>query len=356
MDDLLLLQYVRAVSKLANPARPQEARQRAFDASAKQHERFADVPSARVIARRLGKPWREVLTLAHSSSKTHPASLSGRRGTDDQHWLAGEHITYALKLVARRSQASTLSEAQYDAGREKLLTTQRSSRFRLPTAGQICTYTQQELYGTTTVGTSFTGTWARALELAELAPSRKPARRQPRTTSVSVEILDQCYDAHGVEPTPERLSAFAREQGGTLGVIRNQEVWGKVLATWHASRTKRRLAVPTEPPPPPTLAKQRFAALGFHQAAQYPTTKWADQEKCVLALMRYLSQIPKGKYATKKRYERWAREQAEPMPPPGALERHGGWDKLRVIAHRRMMKTTTRTASRRDGRATGAPS
>lgn len=349
MDDLLLLQYVRAVSMLADPQHPRQASQRAFDAAAKQHERFADVPSARVIARRLGKPWRETLTLAHSPGNQQATSLSGQRNAASaQSWLTGEHVAYAVKLVAHRSQMPTLSEAQYDTGREKLLSEHKrrhphSRRDRLPTADQICIYTQREVHGTTTAGTPLTGAWARALELAELAPNRKPTRRAPRTMSVPVPLLDKFYDAYGVEPTPERLATFAREQGVTLGVIRNKQVWSKLLVAWRTSRTARHLLVPTEPPPPPTSDEQRFAALSFRQAGTHRTTRWADQEKCVLALMRYLRQIPKGKYATERSYTRWASEQDEPTPPLGALARHGGWDKLRVIAHRRMMRTTTKT-------------
>lgn len=338
------------MSKLADPRRPHLVSQRVFDAAAKQHERHADLSSARVIARRLGKPWREVLTLAHSSSKQHATSLSGGRGTNAQPWLTPEYIAYALKLIAHRLGVQTLSQSQYEAERETLLKEHkrqhpRSSRSRLPTVVQICAYTQRELYGTTSAGTSRAGSWLRALELTGLAPNRKPARRKTRTTSVPMELLEQYYATHGVEPTPARLATFAHEQGITHAVIRNKEVWSKALKAWYVDRERRGLPATFEPSPP-TLAEQRFAALSFRETGMFPTTRWADKEKCVLVVIRYLRQIPKGEYATVDGYQRWAKKQHSATPPLGALERHGGWDTIRVLAHQQMMKATTKAAAK----------
>jgi hypothetical protein len=351
VDDLLLLQYIRTVAKLADPARPQHASQRAFDA-AKQDATYADLPSARVIARRLGKRWREVLILAHSSSKHHATSLSGRQGENHQPWITGEHIAYALKLVAQRLSAPTLSESQYEAERDKLLKEHkrqhpRSSRLRLPTADQICIYTQRELRGTTSAGTSRVGAWPRAMELAELAPNRKPTRQATRTTSVPIALLERYYDAHKAGPTASRLATFARKQDIPHTMIRNKAVWNKALKAWYSDRERRGLPAPADPPPA-TASEQRLAALNFRQAGTLPTTRWANKDKCVLAVTRYLRQIPQGEYATVDGYQRWARQQRFATPPLGALERHGGWDTIRVLAHKRMMKATTQAATKPD--------
>jgi len=350
VDDLLLLQYVQEVSKLADPANPRQARQTAFDAAAKQDQRFADLPLARDIARQLQRSWRDVLAFAHAPSRGQPASLSGRLGTDKQPLITGESIAYALKLVAHRLQVRELSERQYEEGREALRAEHqrrhpRSERWWLPTGTQIRVHTQAEIHGTTAFGTSFADTWHRALELAELTPHRKRTRQQPLTTSVSLELLDQFYETHGVEPTPERLATFARKQGVTLGVVRNKGTWGKILDAWRASRRKRSLPVLTEPPPPPTLAEQRFAAQTIGTRSRSSKSKWGDPEKCLQIILMYLRQIPAGKYATGRDYERWAKEQRFPVPCITSLDRHGGWDKLRVIAHKRMINDAKKTSA-----------
>jgi hypothetical protein len=247
-------------------------------------------------------------------------------------------------------QVRELSEPQYEAEREVLQDEHQrqhphSERWWLPTGAQIRVHTQAEIHGTTAFGTPLADTWHRALELAELAPHRKPPRRQPRTTSVPLELLDQFYEAHGVEPTPERLATFARKQDVTLGVIRNKQVWSKILAAWRVNRGKRGLPILTEPPPPPTLAEQRFAAQTIGTRSRSSKSRWDDPEKCLQIILMYLRQIPADKYATGRAYERWAKQQSFPVPSITSLQRHGGWDKLRIIAHKRMINDTKKASA-----------
>lgn len=348
MDDLLLLQYVSAVAKLADRQHPEQISQRAFDL-ARRDARYRDVPSAQVIARRLGKPWREVLTLAHSPTRSHSSQLSSQ-SADGQGWLTAEHIAYAMKLVARRLQTATLSVAQYDTEREQLLKEHRrqhprSTRLRMPTSAQICTFTGNELRGAKAAHASQDGSWPRALELAGLIPNRKPVRRRAPARDIPVELLERYHETHGHDPTPARLAKFAREQGIQHETIRNKTVWEKALRSWHKDREQRGQPTSADPPAA-TGPEQRLAALNFRKTSTLPTTRWADKSKCVLVVRRYLQQVPRGELATLDGYERWARNQTGPTPPVGALERHGGWDAIRVLAHKQMMKTTIKAVSK----------
>jgi hypothetical protein len=170
VEDRLLLQFVRKVSILAEPARPSEVSQLAWDEARSEvggSVSAAAPSSARSISRSLRRPWREVLELAHEDAKPQGKSLGQRDAKNVQRWLTAEHVAYVLRLAARRLGASKLTSKQYEVERKEMIAENwryylHGRRLRLPTADQICSFTQREIYGATGVDVPKVGTWDRA--------------------------------------------------------------------------------------------------------------------------------------------------------------------------------------------------
>jgi hypothetical protein len=304
VEDLLLLQFVREVSILADRKQPGEVTQRAWDearstldSAASEGSDTRDLPvsplpsSARSIARSLKRPWHEVLTIAHEPPTSWAKTLGAGDAEYAYHWLTSEHVAYVLKLVARRLGVSKLTKKQYETERKLMIEENRryylhGRRLRLPTAHQIRLFTQREIYGASGLGVPSAGTWDRALELAGLASAgRLPVLRvQPVQPLPLLDLLDRYCAANGSEPTPRRLWAFADEQKLPYAMMTGKRSWAEVIATWRRRRETQGLRAPraTEPP---TAGENALAGMRLPTKRKKPkATAWSDPEKCLQAI------------------------------------------------------------------------
>jgi hypothetical protein len=356
VEDLLLLQFVREVSILADRKQPGEVTQRAWDearstldSAASEGSDTRDLPvsplpsSARSIARSLKRPWHEVLEIAHEPPGEWAKALGAGESEYAYHWLRAEHVAYVLKLAARRLGVSKLTRKQYETERKLMIEENRrylhGRRLRLPTAHQIRLFTQREIYGASGVGVPSAGTWDRALELAGLASARRlPVLRvQPVQPLPLLDLLDRYCAANGSEPTPRRLWAFADEQKLPYAMMSGKRAWAEVIAVWRKRREADGLPAP-RPAEAPTAGENALAGMRLPtKPKKSKATAWSDPEKCLRAITLYLEQIPKGKHANVLDYQGWA-SQGQRGPSIGALKQHGGWSKMSKIARQRMLR------------------
>jgi len=353
MEDLLLLQFVREVSILADTEHPEAVTQRAWDAARAKlgsssvpsrvvagaaSSLLSDVPSSsRLIARSLDRSWPVVLEIAHSSRETQRRRLAQQQAELEQDWLTRDHIAYVLRVVARRLGVRTLSQSQYSAERKRVFSESRTrksrgARLRLPTVAQIRAFTRAELYASNKRGTPTAGSWSRALEIAGLRPGSTPKLKTAAKTPI--DLLDRCYDAYGVQATSQEARDFAKANG--IPYTRGSgKPWREWVKEWKAGRRRQGLPVPDRPPPR-RLKPDYTRNIGAARPDEHRQGSWTDPNDCIAVLVRYLSQLPKGQHATMNGYAAWAKEQPR-APDPTGLKRHGGWLKMIQLARKQML-------------------
>jgi hypothetical protein len=316
---------VREIASQADAENPVQTSQRRFDAAREQNERFAGLPLARDIARRLALPWREVLLLAHAPTEQHAHRLGRAQTRAEQDWLTGEHIAYALRTVAARLNARTLTPGQYRAERARMLALSNTRwlhgrRLRLPTDEQIRLAASD---------------WDRALALARL--DRRPGRGDQghgRRALSTVELLERCYQAHGTEASALELRRFARANGIPWTPDRDR-TWLESVAAWKDERRARGLTTPDGPPPRgerPNYAQPVGAGLSGEQRRH----DWSDINDCLPFVIAYLEQLRSGERSSKLGYTDWARTQPG-APAYSCFDQHGGWQRLRALAHAKLL-------------------
>ncbi len=347
MQPRRLLQEVREVSRLADPANPVAVTQRAFDAARAESETYAHLPSARAIARQLGWSWQKVLQVANSPAKTHGKALQAQEAYA-QGSLTAEYIAYALKLVAKRLDKTTVTESEYDAEIDAMLTENRKrwlhGRLWLPSAAQISLFTRLELYGTSSAGTSSVGTWDRALELTGLELTENRNRKTTARPLPTIELLERYHEQHGIEPTPRRLWKFAKDNDLPYAVIGSQKRWSKIIKLWRSKRAAQRLPAPGAPQPT-TSTEHALALLRVpRQPKKTVHSLWGSRERCLDILIQYLEQIPKNKHATGRGYAAWAKQQPYRTPDLEAFKKHGGWAAMLELAHEKMLESESDTS------------
>jgi hypothetical protein len=354
VDDLLLLQLVREVSILADRKRPEKVTQSAWDAARSTLDSaegsdpdtcylpVSPIPSsARSIARSLKRPWREVLEIAHEPPTSWAKTLGTSEAENAYHWLTAEHVAYVLKLAARRWGVKKLTAQQYETERKLMIEENRrylhGRRLRLPTADQISLFTQREIYGVTGVGVPRFGTWERATALAGLGSARRGRRGTTVQPLPLLDLLDRYCAAYGSEPAPRRLWRFANEQKLPHVMVSGKRAWAEAIAVWRKRREANGLPAP-RPVEAPTAGENALVGLRVPRKRKKPRpSAWSDPEKCLLAITRYLEQIPKGKHANMLDYQAWA-SQGQRGPSFSALKKHGGWAKMSEIARQRMLR------------------
>jgi hypothetical protein len=142
VDPLLALKAVREVSLLADPERPDEVSQRAWDAAREQSADYADFSRAVRIAESMKRPWREILTIAHTPEAGHLHQIKDDRSAETQDWLTEENIASVLGVIAHRLGKDSVSFHEYDEERENILREDHKRwlhgrKILLPTARQI---------------------------------------------------------------------------------------------------------------------------------------------------------------------------------------------------------------------------
>jgi hypothetical protein len=283
--------------------------------------------------------WPEVLELAHAPESTHNHRLGRAHGEDEQTWLTPAYIAYALKLVTRRLNSTSVTPGQYRQERTRMLAVSESRwlhgrRLWLPTDEQIRLRMRALSVPDVHRHTPTAGTWDAALALAGLESEH---RRAPAVVaSGTVELLERCYTAHGTEPSALELRRFAKANGIPWTPDRHR-TWRESVAAWKQQRREQGLAVPDGPPP--RAERPDYAAdVGAARADERRRQDWSDIESCLLHVIAYLEQLAPGERSSKKNYNDWAL--AVPARPAySAFDQHGGWGRLRRIAHARMLRS-----------------
>lgn len=244
------LRIVRAVAEEAVELDPEKCsdsisvpQSRWNDARALLEPRYGRIPQASEITRQirieLREPklsWAIVLALAHEPERRIPHLLK-RAGDDTVDALPAPTIVFALTLVARYLNMSTLTPQRYSEGRRTLLRSRRRTssgdrylRTVLPSADRIITAL---------------GNWPRALALAGLEQAT-PLERARAGLPVP-DAITLFYAETGELPNNRKqLSRFAETQGFSLQTMR-----GKQWAAWLTLGRERIAEHPQLPTPGP---------------------------------------------------------------------------------------------------------
>jgi hypothetical protein len=339
MEPLVLLRVVEEVSLLADAAAPTTITQRAFDDARVLPGAPARVPPAKQVTEELGKPWGEVLTIAHAPENKRSRLLGSKDKEPEQDWLTDEYAAYVLGTVARRLGKDTVTPGDYRVERERMLADDRrrwlhGAKRLLPNDDQIRTAC---------------GSWDAALVLAGLKRGPGLGGHKRRRVPTLVDLLERCHTAHGTLPTQRELEAFAAHGLDVPFPTMKGKKWSVAVADWRAQRAARGLTSPDALPPraerPDYTLKVDGALPG--ERRQLPRTR----EECVDAVERYVAQLPRdakgrpGK-ATKRGYDDWAREQGG-TPRASIFDDHNGWSSVLTDA------TTTEGGSQAIPRAFG---
>jgi hypothetical protein len=300
--------------------------QRAFDA-AKADTDQVHLPAARQIARELGMSWPELLAVANEPTgrQNHLLGLAGRDALPKDA-VTDERVAFALRLVAGRLHAATLTTGTYEAERLALLAEDRRDwlhgrRLRLPSAAAI---------------RLAAGGWDAALTLAELVTDERPPQAIKQTILSRLDVMDRFHEHYEEQPTQKALLAFARGNGIPMS-DENKRPWSETVKLWRQRRRERGL-------PEPRAAQRRggrglrapdySADVGAARPDEGPHRgKWRDGEECAAWVARYLTSLPAGERSTRAGYGRWA-SQHPGAPSASRLAQHDGWEAVRRAAAR----------------------
>lgn len=305
---------VAAVARVADPGRPAQVSQRAWDA-ARASAGFADAPTAKQVSARLRLPWRGCLAIALASDLDLDQSLGRRFGEPDDPTLGVEAIRAALRTVALRLKKRTLSIADYTSERREMLSAVRRAllhpgELTLPTEGQI---------------RRVAGSWEQALILAGLEPRPTPAGSKGLSI---VEALDLHLEAHGFLPSTRQLERFARAQGFALA--KRRRCYADYFSELATARAEWGKWTPAAVPTRGGLPEPDYEADGMLPAAEprpgRRRKRWTRPE-CVTALQLFLDELPPGARPTQRRYQEAARKRAE-FPSLRSLQTHGAFSEL----------------------------
>jgi len=325
-EPLALLHVVREVARSSPADEPRRISTRSWDGARELSDRFVDVPAARRICEHLRLPWEKIGELAFMNGHAQRVALGHALGGEQADWLTEEYSCFALRVIARRLGAATLTPGQYRAGRQAMLASGRgrrnlARRVLIPTAEQIQT---------------LAGGWDEALTQAELPPRRGLGGHHARVGPVRiVEVLDRCYEHHGTEPTLGELGLFARANGIPFPRKERGRPYSSYVKEWKDGRSVRGLDVPDGPPPKcerPDYSSDVGAALSGEKRAK---STWADHEEVIAWVARYLAELKPRDCASQRGYDAWAR-QHHGAPWASVLERHGGWVAVREEASERI--------------------
>lgn len=342
LDSLLALKAVREVSLLADPERPTEVSQRAWDAARSQSKRYADAPRAVRIAESIGRPWREILAIAHGPERRY---LRRIQAPEEQDWITDKLIVAVLNVIAHRTGKDTITVYEFDDERELLLR-EDQARWRhgrkilIPNSTQICRAIANagerdsgKRRRASSGKISMTGTWKLALEKAGLQPLSHP-RRPIRSLSIPA-LLDRCYEVHGTEPTSREAIVFASANEIAYNQEHQDKPWQECVTEWKNARRAQGLPVPDRPPPrgqrPDYRRNMNAARPGEHYAG-----KWMRIENCIQRVIAFLDQLPPDQLPSTENYESWAKKNRAPGTP--ALLKHGGWLYVRNLAYEQMLE------------------
>jgi hypothetical protein len=311
-----LVDVVAAVARVAAPEAPGQISQRAYDA-ARAAAGYANAPTAKQIAARLGMSWKAVLALALDPTRSVDSVLGAREGEEDKPWLTSKDVCAALKIVARRLGKKTLKPVEYRLERKRMLDAARHSyrhlsELSLPTEGQI---------------ERTAGSWDEALVIAGLAP-------RPRATAGMgvpiVAVLELFLETFGYLPGVAQLEGFARAQG--IPLAKRRRPYADYIAELAKERAEWGKWTPEKPPhgmkPCLTTPAPGVAALLSDATGGKRKKRWT-REECVEALAQLLAEWPNDKRLTEDAYQEVSRGRDD-LPSLSSLQRgaRGGFREL----------------------------
>ncbi|SEH15484.1 hypothetical protein [Thermoleophilum album] len=268
-DDLVLVEVVvPAVVEAAGAPDPLVTTQAAYDA-AREAAGFPDAPSAAQTARRLGRPWREVLAMALEGPEPARALGASTRRPARRDLSEGE-IVEALQRAARHAGKATLRPAEYDEIRDELVAPAQRAWLHgrdvdaIPTADQIrlAMRSRDDPEG-----------WDSALAAAGL----KPRGRSPRPASVDPIQATEWFleDAGWLPASWRQLRDYAAAKGFSL-----KRPAGSIEDVHQELRKQRARAKWTPPGPPPAHLRPPFTvepmfAPRARRAASPTSRQWS---------------------------------------------------------------------------------
>ncbi len=323
MQPLVILQRVREVCAVANPAEPTQVSQRAFDAAG---AATSGLPAARNIAKALRLPWREVVALAHEPEGEQNHRLSQKQTAPYQDWLTEEYVASVLKLAAHRLGTNTLTPDRYRSVAASLTAADNA---RWLHGRQLLVPSDDQIVAA--CGGAAAGGWDRALALAGLQPrpglgNQGMNRKAPPIT----DVMERFHDAHGVQPSARTLKAFAKANGIPYAREEHKK-WSEWLEEWKRSRRDRGLPEPrvVEHVGGRGVKAPNYAVdVGAARPGEHRLSK-RTEEACVAAVARYLAQLPAGKRSSKRGYDDWAKQQNPRAPASSNFDTRGGWETIR---------------------------
>jgi hypothetical protein len=301
------------------------------------------LPAAKRIAERLGLSWRDVLAVAHSPETEQNKLLGLRTRADRADWITREGVCSALRVVALRRGADTLTLSEYRAEHQAMLAADRArwmhgGALRVPTDEQIV---------------AVAGSWEAALRLAGLTRSAPRPRVVQQVVLTRVEVIERFHEHYGKRPSRPEVEAFARGNGLPMRAERGRK-WSVIVAEWERLRCERGLPparVDPRPPgrPTPKRARTRTAAYGEDVSAarlgEYRVIgKWT-RANCAAAVARYLVQLRTNERSTQRGYTDWTATQPRgTVPMMSTIQEHGGWETVRREAIARNERALTGAA------------
>ncbi len=148
---------------------------------------WPDAPTASCICKRLGLAWREVVALALHAKRDWARTIGKRYQATPIKELSDEEIAQALRFADRRAERRPLRPARYDAIRDTALRRDRRRWMYGGLLGLMLPNSDQIRWAA--------GSWARALEIAGLAPLPAQSRVGPALSVV--DVLDAYVEATG---------------------------------------------------------------------------------------------------------------------------------------------------------------
>ncbi len=281
-------------------------------------------PTASQTARRFGVRWRLLLPRALNANYIN-RFLGANRADADADLLEDEDIIRALRTIASYLGKPTVTPWSYDQAVHLLLRRQRpASRHRtpvwMPSSVQIVSYCQ---------------TWAAALKLARLEPTRGPGMRNGLPV---LDALDLCITAHGALPSHRELTTFAT--ANNFAMSRRTQPWASYVEQVKARRAERGDETP-EPLPVRHPRRPDYMRVFEHIAGDpdlpHKVKKDWSEAECIQGLIRFLIELPPGRGPNYNAYKGYCADRPD-VPWPRSFERYGGFTVLRATAQRELRR------------------
>lgn len=221
----------------------------------------------------------------------------------------------------------------------------------LPTASRIRKLTQLEIYGVAGLGVPTVDTWERALELAELGSARRGAARRGSARGSErvqplplLELFDRYWAATGREPTPQRLWL---SRGRRTCRTRRPSARGSGAKSPTSGASAEKLPGCLRRSRPSLLLQARMRSCGcaYRTSARKGRTRAGAIPRSALKRSPATSNSSGGTTFYFSCYTAWANQQKGNAPSLPALAKHGGWLKLREVAHQRILRNAARSTN-----------